>query len=753
MIRSRPAAILLIVVALAGCGPSDPLESIRQQQAVGDYSGSIEALRALLVEQPQNAEAAYLYGRALILTGQHSLATWSLLRAMEDPAWFVPAGMQLAHAALVMRDFNEAVNITTRILETHPEDTQALLFRAQAHAHWKAHPDLGLADAERALELEPDLLEAYEPRILSLLALERPEEANAVLAEVGVRLEEADAARGVRAWHCMTTGLFATDAGEIDRARETFTRCLEEYPDFPNVVTQVVEFHDRQHELDRSIAILQAALADAPEQRGFRTALAERLRATGQRAEAEALLRKATEVDDARQAAAAWSDLALFHQSLAEHEAAATALEQAIARIREVEKPSAMLLFRYADSLLMSGQLDRALEAAEDVPVAAQRRLIRGRVAQEQGDPARALEEFDEALRVWPDNAPARYYAALEAEKLGDFDRALEEYRYSIRIDPGATDARTRAARMLIAERRFDPAYQLLFLKVDESPLEAEGELLGMYLMARVANPQQLQTALAGLAARNPARVPEALARAADGAAELAGPTAALNLLITAPGIQVHPLSAPLLRAIVRYAHAADQASIAGNMVEPAVEAQPDVAVFHEVLGLHRELSGAPPEQVEAIYAKAIELDPANAGALQGLGRSTRERDPTAAIAFFDRAAAADVDDPAPRFAAARILLETGKPDEARPRLDALLLDHPYHAAAATELVALDLEAGSVTSKTLDRGRRAAKFGGGIRAYEQLEQVYAALDLPEEAAEAARRAGILRERAAARPKG
>ena len=80
--------------------------------------------------------------------------------------------------------------------------------------------------------------------------------------------------------------------------------------------------------------------------------------------------------------------------------------------------------------------------------------------------------------------------AALAAEKLGDFDRALEEYRYSIRISVGATDARTRAARLLIAQGQDLRAYQLLFLEAGNAPLESEGELLSMYLMARVANPQ-----------------------------------------------------------------------------------------------------------------------------------------------------------------------------------------------------------------------------------------------------------------------
>src|SRR5262245_64817995 len=59
-----------------------------------DLAGSIEPLRALLVLRPDDAEANFLYGRALALTEQPGLATWSLRKAMQDPQWLVPAGTQ-----------------------------------------------------------------------------------------------------------------------------------------------------------------------------------------------------------------------------------------------------------------------------------------------------------------------------------------------------------------------------------------------------------------------------------------------------------------------------------------------------------------------------------------------------------------------------------------------------------------------------------------------------------------------------------
>jgi tetratricopeptide (TPR) repeat protein len=301
---------------------------------------------------------------------------------------------------------------------------------------------------------------------------------------------------------------------------------------------------------------------------------------------------------------------------------------------------------------------------------------------------------------------------------------------------------------MLIAEGQLVQAYQLLFLEVGKDPLEPEGELLSMYLMARVANPKQLQDALVKLRARNPGRYPLALSRGADGAAELAGPRAALELLRKAPGIDpTNPAAAPVLRSIVRFAHASKQPQVAEALVAKGIAAHPQSAVFYELRGLHLELGKAASDAVRAAYARAVELDPQNAGALSGLARLTLASDPAAALSFFDRAAAADPTDPAASLGAARALRAMKRPDEAERRLDALLFLRPVEAGAAAEQVALDLERNSVTQKTLERAKRAVRFGGGLPAMEQLASVHERLGQKEEAARIAQRVKLFKEQA------
>ena len=98
--------------------------------------------------------------------------------------------------------------------------------------------------------------------------------------------------------------------------------------------------------------------------------------------------------------------------------------------------------------------------------------------------PQLALEHFESAFLLWPNNPWARYYAARSAEAVGEFDLAIEHYRYSVRIAPGATDSRTRVARIYLAENRPGEAAQLIRIKAHEALLEQEGKLLSLEIFA-----------------------------------------------------------------------------------------------------------------------------------------------------------------------------------------------------------------------------------------------------------------------------
>jgi len=194
-VRVPFASIALLFVVLQGstflgCGRGDVLEEVRANQAAGRYQETVEPLRALLAEDRDAPEVNYRYGLALTMLGQPSLAEWSLRKAMKDPEWRVPAANQLAQGALVSQNFDTALEAINIVVEAEPENIEALMMRANTLAHSKLDYVQALADADRMLELDPDFLEAYEPKVLSLIGLERFDEVGAAIEEMGERMKE-----------------------------------------------------------------------------------------------------------------------------------------------------------------------------------------------------------------------------------------------------------------------------------------------------------------------------------------------------------------------------------------------------------------------------------------------------------------------------------------------------------------------------------------------------------------------------------
>jgi tetratricopeptide (TPR) repeat protein len=756
--RSAIGAWLILLSCLSACEPADPLVELRQRQAAGDFAGTLEPLRALVDARPDSAEVYYLYGRALAATGQPSLAEWSLRRAMEDSEWLVPSGLQLASGALETGNFNSAIEVATRVLDAAPDNVQILLMRANAYAHSRLHPEEALADVDRILALDPDATDALEPRIMALIELDRIDEAEKALEELGARIEKTQLGPETRGWHCATKALFVAEGDDKELARKQWDDCVARFPDHPNVIENAVQFHDEQGELERSIELLLAALERSPDARGYRMGAAERLRLVGRREEALALLEKGTAAEIPQLAAVAWTDLAAFHAADGNTAAEAEAARRALELARSLGRPHPELLLVYADAVLRAGDLEEALEVVDEIELPAYREAVLGRVAQARGRPAEAIRHYEEVFRLWPDNAFARYYAALAYEALGDFERAVDAYRYSIRIGPGLTDSRVRVGRLLAAEGRPREAVVLLNERRREQPPSLEGELLSLRLAARSGDAAEVQASLGRFRKGMPDLLGLAAAHAAQGLRGRAGPAAALRALRGVEGVDLlDPNHADALRAVVVHSKAAGQLDAARADVRAALAEHPEASAFHEIEGLLLELEGrATPGEIRAAYDRALAIDPENAHALERRAHLALSTDPDGALADFDRAARSKASDATLRAAsmrgAAEALVALGRKQEAEARLRALLVDYPYDAQAAARLAEIGLERGP-SDQTLELARRAVRFGGGADAFAVLARVHQQRGETEQALEAENRARELREGRASGPEG
>jgi tetratricopeptide (TPR) repeat protein len=738
------AALTFTALALFACGRGDSLEALKQRQEQGDFAATIEPLRNLLRDRPNDPEINYLYAHALVATQRPSLATWALRKAMEDPNYTVRAGLELIQASLAAADYNEAVAAAQRVLEVDPDNLEALVGRANAQAYWRKDPESALTDVKRILELDPDSIDALKPKILALLALQRSGDARDAIAELGRRLEEVDAPETTRSWYCVTRAIFTEEDGDLAGARKQWPECLKQYPAIPDVVFSATTFYDNHGEPERSLEVLRAAVAADGSNAAFRSRLADVLRASGATDEGEALLKEATNTEDVASAATAWFELGRFRRNASNYPGAAEAMKRAYDLAKDPGPVPPQLGLEYAEVLFLEKQFDEALKIADQLTVPAHQHLIRARTEQERGNAKAALDEFTEAFRLWPDNPQARYYAGRAAETAGDFDRALEEYRTSIRIDAGATDVRTRAAALLAAEGKPRLASQML-RQPHEHPLDETGLLLSVYLTGRHGTADQVEELRKGLDTSDLSIYAGRIAELARGVGEgSGGPAAGLRVLRKSRQVDfADPHFAPALRRLVQLSHASGAKGSPAELA-PAVARHADSAAFQEIRGFDLELAGDL-AAARAAYERAIALESGNARALAGMGRVLRESEPDRAVEFFDRAAAADPTDPEPGRLAAKALAAAGKTDDAAKRLEALLAQHPLDAEAAALRAQLDLDRGVASAATLDWARRAARLGGGADALDLLSRIHTQRGETDEASRVAERAKALRE--------
>src|SRR5262249_12554967 len=185
------------------------------------------------------------YGRALSRTGQFALAQFPLRKAMQSADWLVPAGLELAGAELSAGNSESAIEATSRVLEAPPDHLDALLLRARPRAEGRPGYNDALADAEHALEQDPGNFEARMLRVVSLLGLERVEDAEKGLAELDEAAREAESPSDL-ATVCAMQGVLADEKHETETAERSFGECLGAHPAQGIGIQQAIKFFDRQ---------------------------------------------------------------------------------------------------------------------------------------------------------------------------------------------------------------------------------------------------------------------------------------------------------------------------------------------------------------------------------------------------------------------------------------------------------------------------------------------------------------------------
>ncbi|MEE3329059.1 MAG: tetratricopeptide repeat protein [Myxococcota bacterium] len=692
---------LLLSFFQFGCGGPDLVQQARSLQASGRFEESLVPLRTLLAEGANDSEVDFLYGNALQGSGVPMMSIWALERAMGDPEWFERAGLLLASGAVMAKEYNLAIDVTDRLIEADPESAGAHVIRAMARVGTRRDYEGAIEDADRALELDPDAVKAEVARTIALLALDRIEEASEGLA-VAEEYYASDEVNQVEASHfCAAQVSFAMEKGESEEASEVLARCVESYANSQEIIGQAIEFYDGAGLYDKSIEVLEKAMAESPDVSDYRVGLVLRLEAAGRTDEALVLMEEATESEDPAQAAAALFDLAGYRLSNEDFDGAIEAYEKAL---EIVPRPSATRLFTFADALIVANQLDRALEVADQMDVEPHKELVYGRVAHEREDYDVALDHFSKGLRLWPDNSVARYLAANAAVQLGDVERAIEEYRYAVRIDASTSDARIELAQLYMADGDLTSALQVI-RHGTETP-DARSALLDLKIAStRAKRPIGMPAHLAGFN-QVPGFIQQSALQMAEVTADESGPEAAVAFLEGLSLDLEQPQNAPVLIELIRQLRVVGRSPDALALAHRVVALDPSLPSSHVALALALEDD----TDAAAAFDRAIELNPVDTAALSGRARIAQAGgDEQEALRLYMLAADSEPWLTDSLWSAARILSVSGPPAEFQSALERILERDPYDGSAAL-LLAQSMASAGENKRALWLARRAARF-------------------------------------------
>jgi tetratricopeptide (TPR) repeat protein len=735
--RSRgPAASLPLVAALllvlSACQASyqERLEQAKSLQESGQLWDSIEPLRKLLEEKPGDAEASYLLGTALAGTGQPSLAVIPLLRASDDPAYAVTAGLMLASTQLGLQNYEEAERAATKVLDTEADNKRALLIRYEARLG-SGHLDAALEDADAVLAKEPGGYEGLMAKATVLLQQKKLDESEAVYRQLADAYAKEDSERGVRS--CLGLGGLYGERKDKDKAVAQIESCLESHPGPLSVQlsSQLLAWVGRT---DRAIEVLRQGIERNPQQGELRTNLAKTLIAAGKRDEAEQVL-----LDTANTFSnpPAWIALADFRRKIGKLAEARDALQHALDLSPEQSQD---LRFQLADLLIDLKELDEAERIAGELKEPAYRDHLDGRILVERGEYEKAIPVLERSLSQWPNNAGARYAAAKANFELGRYDRARAQLLEAHRLDARGNDAALLIARLHLIEGNLDQA--IFFAK---RHLEFRGNTgPEPYLIAARAAWAKGRPKEAAEFLQTLRKIPPYEGVAVAELARLEGSSGNPKAAITHVEETKLDLTAPenleLLRTYMRLLIETGQGEKALATAKRAAAAQGDSAKAKALLG-SVQLEIGDEQGAKAAFEAALATDPASGAALGGLGRlAVVEGHTQDALDYFDRAEAADPEQPTWPFEAARVRAAQGDKEAAAEALGDVLRRFPDFAPAANDLAWSLAEQNADLDRALQLALRAARTSPEPEVLDTLGYVRLQRGELDEAAEAFRSA-------------
>ena len=347
--------------------------------------------------------------------------------------------------------------------------------------------------------------------------------------------------------------------------------------------------------------------------------------------------------------------------------------QQMAEEVLSAGNPTASALMVMAKINLAQQKVDEAIEGLRAAlvldPNSSQAHFVLGTALSVKGEGTAARAELARALEIDPGMLEARRILARVHASLGEHEYAVEEARRYLAANPDSTQTRILLAQSLVILRRTDEALsELNAIPKDERTADV------LYALGRVhlgmGNDQEARVYL----------------------------TEANTLM---------PTHHDILRNLVRLDRAEGRFAESVARVDAAIEAEPDSAKLRTLSGLVALMDDRP-DDAEAAFQKAIELDPTDAAGYEQLARLySKTGRLNEAVTTYEAAIKARPEDPNLHYFLGTLYSFGGAENKAIERYEDAIKYGPDLAYPKNDLAYIYAESGKNLDRALDLAQDA----------------------------------------------
>jgi tetratricopeptide (TPR) repeat protein len=476
---------LSVAVLLAACGSPEEraagyLENAQKLFDEGDLvKARLEAQNAAQVE-PKNAKARYLLALIAEQNKEYQAMFGHLIVAVDGDPSNVEARLKLGTLYFLGQSWEDAQKQVDELMKLAPNDSRVHLLLARSLIQ-KGDRVAGLAEVDKALELDPDNVDALLLRSAAD-AMENIDKGLATL-DVAINRLPADKTRQLRELRVIMLAQ-GQRLGEVEVGLRSLS---EDFPTEQAYQLQLAQFYTSQGRVDEADRLLKKFTERDPKNADNQLGYVQFLASQRDAEKAEAALK--TFIEQNPEAGRLRLALGQLYESLERSDEAG----KVYAELGKMEPKSVEGLAarnRVVALDIRAGRLDEGRAGIEkiltDAPDDANALLLRSGVRFADNKFDDAIADLRLVLRKEPNNDRALLLLAQSYVRKNDLVLAKDTYRRLLEVAPESPEGLQQLAALYAGSREFSEAEALLRKNLEKKPddLVSSGRLVEV-LMAQ----------------------------------------------------------------------------------------------------------------------------------------------------------------------------------------------------------------------------------------------------------------------------